>query len=442
MIQTPSVTTNQPSYAPTSTPTEVPTTVPTNSLTPVPTASPTPFPSHMPTDLRTLGPTEEPTVKQTEMPTDPHTAAPTKPFNGCSTELCSGHGQCEQGVTGLGYCVCDRGWSGHYCSAVPLQLTLFNVTECGGPPLLSSHPFAQSLSCTDRRLQELGSARCVLTVLESPSAGVNCAIVSDIPTEAGVEQAEVTFNEGSEQETGAFFTVFGRKDLKQEAKTEFLIQATCSSTDRRFDTATVTASAFITDWHFPQVSQIMPVTVSEHQMMTVESQDFAAPANFDITIGGVLVSGPPVMRTVLLDYNGTYQLWEVDIDDDGTVRIYAANAEAKNAAVALVQEIVAEAEVGRIYHGKVERIVDFGAFVNILPGKDGLLHISQIAEERVENVTDYLKEGEEIDVVVLDVDQRGRIKLSVKELPKYQNDDAESDEASEASLRSGSVKST
>ena len=123
---------------------------------------------------------------------------------------------------------------------------------------------------------------------------------------------------------------------------------------------------------------------------------------------------------------------EVDIDDDGTVRIYAANAEAKNAAVALVQEIVAEAEVGRIYHGKVERIVDFGAFVNILPGKDGLLHISQIAEERVENVTDYLKEGEEIDVVVLDVDQRGRIKLSVKELPKYQNDDAESDAAAEA----------
>lgn len=112
---------------------------------------------------------------------------------------------------------------------------------------------------------------------------------------------------------------------------------------------------------------------------------------------------------------------EVDIDDDGNVRIYAANADAKNAAVARVQEIVAEAEVGKIYHGKVERIVDFGAFVNILPGKDGLLHISQIAEERVETVTDYLSEGEEVDVVVLDVDQRGRIKLSIKELSKYQD---------------------
>jgi polyribonucleotide nucleotidyltransferase len=98
----------------------------------------------------------------------------------------------------------------------------------------------------------------------------------------------------------------------------------------------------------------------------------------------------------------------------------------------MVQEITAEAEVGRIYNGKVERIVDFGAFVNIIPGKDGLLHISQIADERVENVTDYLKEGQMVDVVVLDVDQRGRIKLSIKELPKYQeNNEEESTEAAE-----------
>ena len=115
---------------------------------------------------------------------------------------------------------------------------------------------------------------------------------------------------------------------------------------------------------------------------------------------------------------------EVDINDDGSVRIYAEDGAAKDAAVNRIQEITAEAEVGRIYHGKVERIVDFGAFVNILPGKDGLLHISQIAEERVENVSDYLTEGEEVDVVVLDVDQRGRIKLSIKELHNYQEQDA------------------
>ena len=117
---------------------------------------------------------------------------------------------------------------------------------------------------------------------------------------------------------------------------------------------------------------------------------------------------------------------EVDIDDDGLVRIYAENATSKDAAIDKVNSIIAEAEVGRIYQGTVARIVDFGAFVNILPGKDGLLHISQIAQERVEKVSDYLSEGEEIDVIVLDVDQRGRIKLSIKEIPESAGDEEES----------------
>ncbi len=106
----------------------------------------------------------------------------------------------------------------------------------------------------------------------------------------------------------------------------------------------------------------------------------------------------------------------VDIDDDGTVRIFGQDQASRDAAVALVQEITAEAEVGAVYTGTVARIVDFGAFVNILPGKDGLVHISQIANERVENVSDHLKEGQVVRVKVLDVDQRGRIKLSIKEL--------------------------
>ena len=110
---------------------------------------------------------------------------------------------------------------------------------------------------------------------------------------------------------------------------------------------------------------------------------------------------------------------EVDVEDDGSVRIYAADGDSKDAAVARVQEITAEAEVGKIYKGKVARIVDFGAFITILPGKDGLLHISQIAQERVEKVTDYLEEGQEIEVVCLDTDQRGRIKLSMKEVENY-----------------------
>jgi polyribonucleotide nucleotidyltransferase len=106
----------------------------------------------------------------------------------------------------------------------------------------------------------------------------------------------------------------------------------------------------------------------------------------------------------------------VDIDDDGTVRVFGQDQSARDKAVNMIEAITAEAEIGAVYTGRVERIVDFGAFVNILPGKDGLLHISQIANERVENVTDHLSEGDEVRVKVLDVDQRGRIKLSIKEL--------------------------
>ncbi len=106
----------------------------------------------------------------------------------------------------------------------------------------------------------------------------------------------------------------------------------------------------------------------------------------------------------------------IDIEDDGTIHIFAADQEAMKAAQDRILSITAEAEIGRVYNGVVARIVDFGAFITILPGKDGLLHISQIANERVENVSDYLKEGQEVQVKVLDVDQRGRIKLSMKEV--------------------------
>ena len=105
----------------------------------------------------------------------------------------------------------------------------------------------------------------------------------------------------------------------------------------------------------------------------------------------------------------------IEIEDDGSIIIFGENLESRDAAVASIEAITAEAEVGQIYTGKVAKIADFGAFVNILPGKDGLVHISQISEERVEKVTDYLSEGQEVKVKVLDVD-RGRIKLSMKDL--------------------------
>lgn len=104
----------------------------------------------------------------------------------------------------------------------------------------------------------------------------------------------------------------------------------------------------------------------------------------------------------------------IDIDDNGTIRIFGENKAATKEAIRQIEALTAEVEVGKTYEGTVARIVDFGAFVTVLPGTDGLVHISQIADERVENVTDYLKEGQTIKVLVQDVDNRGRIKLSMK----------------------------
>ncbi|WP_228160499.1 polyribonucleotide nucleotidyltransferase [Marinobacter bohaiensis] len=128
-------------------------------------------------------------------------------------------------------------------------------------------------------------------------------------------------------------------------------------------------------------------------------------------IRDVIGKGGSVIRSICDDTGAS-----IDLDDDGNVKIYADNQAAAQAAQKRVMEITAEIEVGAIYKGKVERIVDFGAFVNILPGKDGLVHISQIAERRIENVTDELSEGQEVLVKVLDVDNRGRVKLSMKEV--------------------------
>ncbi|WP_086930297.1 polyribonucleotide nucleotidyltransferase [Agarilytica rhodophyticola] len=122
----------------------------------------------------------------------------------------------------------------------------------------------------------------------------------------------------------------------------------------------------------------------------------------------------------------------IDIDDDGTVKIYADNGEGLNQAIYKVNEITAEAEIGKVYKGKVVRIVDFGAFVNFLPGKDGLVHISQIAHERVQKVEDHLEVGQEIDVKCMDIDQRGRIKLSIKELLEKPVEEAQ-EQAAESS---------
>jgi polyribonucleotide nucleotidyltransferase len=105
----------------------------------------------------------------------------------------------------------------------------------------------------------------------------------------------------------------------------------------------------------------------------------------------------------------------IEIEDDGTVRIAATDGEQAKDAIARITALTAEIEVGTVYTGKVVRIVDFGAFVNVLPGKDGLVHISQISEERVNAVSDVLTEGQDVTVKVLEVDRQGRVRLSMKE---------------------------
>ena len=105
---------------------------------------------------------------------------------------------------------------------------------------------------------------------------------------------------------------------------------------------------------------------------------------------------------------------QIDIQDDGTIVIASVNAAAAQAAKARIEQITSDVEPGRIYEGKVAKIMDFGAFVTIAPGKDGLVHVSQISNERVEKVSDKLKEGDVVKVKVLEVDKQGRIRLSIK----------------------------
>jgi polyribonucleotide nucleotidyltransferase len=126
-------------------------------------------------------------------------------------------------------------------------------------------------------------------------------------------------------------------------------------------------------------------------------------------IRDVIGKGGSVIRA-LTEETGT----TIDIQDDGSITIASVNAEACNVARRRIEAITAEVEVGRIYEGPVLRLLDFGAIVQLLPGKDGLLHISQIAKERVNQVSDYLKEGQVVRVKVLEADEKGRVRLSMK----------------------------
>jgi polyribonucleotide nucleotidyltransferase len=133
----------------------------------------------------------------------------------------------------------------------------------------------------------------------------------------------------------------------------------------------------------------------------------------------VIGKGGATIRSITEETGAT-----IDINDDGTVIIASVNREAGDAAKKRIEQIVSDVEPGRIYEGKVAKLMDFGAFVTIMPGKDGLVHVSQISSERVEKVSDKLKEGDIVKVKVLEVDKQGRIRLSMKAVLEDENANA------------------
>jgi polyribonucleotide nucleotidyltransferase len=128
-------------------------------------------------------------------------------------------------------------------------------------------------------------------------------------------------------------------------------------------------------------------------------------------IRDVIGKGGAVIRGLCEETGAT-----IDIEDDGTIKIASVDNAAGQEARRRIEQITADVEVGMIYEGKVVKLMDFGAFVTILPGRDGLVHISQISHERVENVGDKLAEGDVVRVKVLEVDRQGRVRLSMKAL--------------------------
>ncbi|MDD1794101.1 polyribonucleotide nucleotidyltransferase [Enterovibrio makurazakiensis] len=127
-------------------------------------------------------------------------------------------------------------------------------------------------------------------------------------------------------------------------------------------------------------------------------------------IKDVIGKGGAVIRALTDETDTT-----IEIEDDGTVKIAATDGEKAKAAIARIEALTAEVEVGRIYTGKVTRIVDFGCFVSVIGTKEGLVHISQVADKRIEKVSDYVEQGQEVQVKVLEIDRQGRIRLSMKE---------------------------
>jgi len=132
---------------------------------------------------------------------------------------------------------------------------------------------------------------------------------------------------------------------------------------------------------------------------------------------------------------------KIDIADDGTVKVASANGDAMKAAINWIKSIASDPEIGHIYEGTVVKVMDFGAFINFFGAKDGLVHISHLAQRRVQKVTDVVKEGDKVKVKLLGFDDRGKVRLSMKVVDQQTGEDLEAKQKAEAAQQGGSEAS-
>lgn len=238
--------------------------------------------------------------------------------------------------------------------------------------------------------------------LKAPVAGVAMGLIKE-----GDRFAVLTDILGDEDHLGDMdFKVAGtdkgvtalQMDIKITGIThEIMVQALAQANQGRRHILEVMAHALATPREelSPHAPRILTMKVAEDKIRTI------------IGKGGATIKG-------LTESTGV----AIDIDDTGLVQLFSPNGLALEEAQRQIKALIAEVEVGQTYRGKVSKIVDFGAFINLLPGKDGLLHISQICAERTQKVEDVLKEGQEVEVFVAGVDKQGRVKLEWKDKPK------------------------
>ena len=236
--------------------------------------------------------------------------------------------------------------------------------------------------------------------IKSPVAGIAMGLVKD---ENGF--AVLTDILGDEDHLGDMdFKVAGTEqgvtalqmDIKIEGITEEIMEIA-------LDQANAARKSILTD---------MNKVISSSRAQLSENAPTMETMKIDVDkIRDVIGKGGATIRSIVEETGA-----QVDISDDGSVRLYAPDKTAAEAARNRILSLTTEPEPGSVYQGKVVRIADFGAFVQFLPGKDGLVHISQIADRRIAKVTDELSEGDEVIVKILDVDNRGRVKLSIREV--------------------------